>query len=318
MAKRKLSQHQQKRIQSAQDAASGSDENHMEGLVISHHGGKIIVEAVDGQLIECAVRSNLGAIVCGDRVVCESTGSNQYRVIAILTRENFLQRIDGFGAPKSVAANLSQLLVCLAVLPEPNLFLLDQYLISAEQQHIDAVIVLNKLDLLPVGTQDPFSLEAIYAPLGYKVLSVSVKSGLGMAQLRSVFDNHTSVLSGVSGVGKSSITQAMLPHENIKIAEISATSDEGRHTTRTSRLYHLPNHGHLIDTPGIRGFKPLLAGGEDRPISTGFREISDFAAQCHFSNCRHVNEPGCAVLDAVAQHKIAESRYQHYLKMLDA
>jgi ribosome biogenesis GTPase len=139
-----------------------------------------------------------------------------------------------------------------------------------------------------------------------------------MEQLRPVFDNHTSVLSGVSGVGKSSITQAMLPHENIKVAEISATSDEGRHTTRTSRLYHLAKHGHLIDTPGIRGFKPLLAEGEGMPISSGFREISNFAGDCRFSNCRHVNEPGCAVLDAVAQHKIAESRYQNYLKMLDA
>jgi ribosome biogenesis GTPase len=317
MAKRKLSQHQKKRIQSAQDSAS-SDENHMEGLVISHHGGKIIVESGDGQLIECAVRSNLGAIVCGDRVVCETTGRNQYRVIAILPRENFLQRIDGFGAPKSVAANISQLLVCLAVLPEPNLFLLDQYLISAEQQKVDAVIILNKLDLLPEQTQDPFSLESIYAPLGYKILCMSVKSGQGMDRLRSIFDHHTSVLSGVSGVGKSSITQAMLPHENIKIAEISASSDEGRHTTRTSRLYHLPNQGHLIDTPGIRGFNPLLAGSEGMPISAGFREISDFARQCRFSDCQHVNEPGCAVLDAVARHKIAESRYRHYLKMLDA
>jgi ribosome biogenesis GTPase len=109
----------------------------------------------------------------------------------------------------------------------------------------------------------------------------------------------------------------MLPHENIKIAEISASSDEGRHTTRTSRLYHLPNQGHLIDTPGIRGFNPLLAGSEGMPISAGFREISDFAAQCRFSNCRHLNEPECAVLDAVARHKIAESRYQNYLKMIN-
>lgn len=318
MAKRKLSQHQKKRIQSAQDAISSNDENHIEGLVISHHGGKIIVEAVEGELIECVVRSNLGAIVCGDRVICESTGNKEYRVIAILARENFLQRIDGFGAPKSVAANLSQLLICLSVLPEPNLFLLDQYLISAEQQNIDAAIILNKLDLLPAFTKDPFSLETIYVPLGYRVLPVSVKSGQGMDQLRSVFDNHTSVLSGVSGVGKSSITQVMLPHESIKIAEISATSDEGRHTTRTSRLYHLPKNGHLIDTPGVRGFKPLIAKGEGVSISTGFREIRAFATDCRFSNCRHVNEPECAVLDAVAQGKIADSRYQHYLKMLNA
>jgi len=314
VARRRLSQLQKNRIQQAQDAISLDDDNHIEGLVISHHGGKIIVETVDMQSIECRVRANLGTIVCGDRVACENTAANEYRVIAIRPRHNFLQRLDGFGQPKSVAANISQILICLAVKPEPNLFLLDQYLVSAEQQDIDAVIILNKVDLLTQQEQDPFCLESIYAPLGYTVLSISVKSGYGMDRLAAIFDNNSSVLSGVSGVGKSSITQVLLPDEEIKIADISEANEEGRHTTRTSRLYHLPNNGQLIDTPGVRGFNPLL--DQNKPLGDGFRDIHHFAAECRFNNCRHLNEPKCAVRSAVKSGEIADSRYQNYLKML--
>ena len=241
MARRKLSQHQKKRIQGAQDLAGSATVDSIDALVISHHGGKIVVEAPDGQLIKCAVKSNLGAIVCGDRVVCEQTGAAEFRVLAVRPRRNFLQRVDGFGHTKSVAANITQLLICLSIKPEPNLYLLDQYLLSAEQQNVEPVIILNKLDLLPELTEDPYALKAIYLPLGYTVLHLSVETGEGLEQLKSVFDHNYSVLSGVSGVGKSSITRALLPGIEIKIGIISAANEEGKHTTRTSRLYHLPN-----------------------------------------------------------------------------
>lgn len=316
MAKRKLSQHQKKRIQGAQDAISSDRTNHAEGLVISHHGGKIIVESEDRELIVCAVKSNLGIIVCGDIAVYEQTQEAEYRVIAIQPRNNLLQRVDGFGHLKSVAANLTQLLICLAVKPAPNLFLLDQYLLSAEQQKLSAVIVLNKADMLADDLADPFELESIYRPLGYKVLLASVKTSNGMDQLKSVLDHNTSVLSGVSGVGKSSITKALLPEIEIKVSEISEANEEGRHTTRTSRLYHLPNNGNLIDTPGVRGFNPVL---DDRiPVSAGFREIDRFSHQCRFSNCRHINEPSCAVVEAVSKGEIVDSRYRHYLRLVES
>jgi len=315
VARRKLSQHQKNRIQGAQDAISSSDEDHIEGLVISHHGGKIIVEDDNAKLIECSVKSNLGTIVCGDRVVCKIMDNAEFRVMAILPRKNFLQRTDGFGALKSVGANLTQILICLSVKPEPNLYLLDQYLISAEQQDINPVIILNKIDLLPADIKDPFRVESIYRPLGYKVLFTSVKSGQGMDSLISLFDHHTTILSGVSGVGKSSITQALLPLAKIKIRDISDANEEGRHTTRTSRLYHLENGGDLIDTPGVRGFNPVL--DPSSPISAGFREISDFSANCRFANCKHIKEPKCAVIEALSNGEIADTRYQHYLKMLN-
>lgn len=313
MARRRLSRHQKKRIDDAQQAHARADSNLIEGLVISHHGGKIVVEMTAQQLAECSVKSNLGSIVCGDRVVLEQTTDDNYRVLAIKPRENLLQRIDGFGQTKSVAANITQLLICLAVKPEPNFYLLDQYLLSAEQQDIEPVIVLNKIDLLDNGQSDPFGLQGIYANIGYRVITISVKTGRGLDELRSLFDENTSLLSGVSGVGKSSITAALLPEINIKIADISEANEEGRHTTRTSRLYHLPNDGHLIDTPGVRGFNPLLDGSQ--PVSVGFREIAEYGQNCRFANCRHINEPGCTVIKAVDSGEIADSRYQHFLRM---
>ena len=284
-----------------------------QGLVVSHQGGRILVELEPGNTIDCKIKSNLGSIVCGDRVAIEDGANNQHRVMAILERDNLLQRVDGFGQVRTVAANISQLLVCLAVTPEPNLFMLDQYLLSAEQQGIEATILINKIDLLDSAT-DPFDIETIYRPLNYKVLATSVKSGQGMTEFRQLLTGELSILSGVSGVGKSSLTSWLLPDEPIKIASISEANDEGRHTTRTSRLYHLSGGGDLIDTPGVRGFSPFIDG--ERPLAHGFREILQHSSACRFHNCQHLDEPNCAVVDAVARGEIAASRFNNYLKIL--
>ncbi len=313
MAKRRLSQRQKNRIQAAQQKVSESGE-HQHGIVVSHQGGRILVELESSITIDCKIKSNLGNIVCGDRVAIETIANKEHRVLAILSRDNLLQRIDGFGQVRAVAANISQLFVCLAVSPEPNLFLLDQYLLSAEQQQIEVCIVLNKIDLL-TGTNDPFELEHIYRPLGYRLVNTSVKSGLGMDVFTSLLPGQVSVLSGVSGVGKSSLTKWLIPDEEIKIASISEANEEGRHTTRASRLYHLPAGGDLIDTPGIRGFNPFV--DKDRPLAHGFREILEYSGDCRFHNCLHLNEPKCAVIAAVTAGLIAQSRYQNYVKMQD-
>jgi ribosome biogenesis GTPase len=312
MAKRKLSQQQKQRIEAAQSAYRQSD-SHQQGLVVSHQGGRILVELEPGTTIDCKIKSNLGSIVCGDQVAIEAGNNHEHRVMAILPRDNLLQRVDGFGQVRAVAANISQLLVCLAVAPEPNLFLLDQYLLSAEQQGIDAVILINKIDLLS-SHDDPFGIAGIYRPLGYEVICTSVKTDQGMREFRQMLTGHLSVLSGVSGVGKSSLTSYLLPDEPIKIANISEANEEGRHTTRTSRLYHLSDGGELIDTPGVRGFSPFVDNA--RPLAHGFREMLDAAGGCRFHNCQHLDEPDCAVIDAVSSGEIASSRYQNYLKML--
>ncbi len=312
MAKRRLSQQQKKRIEAAQSAYRHSD-NHQQGLVVSHQGGRILVELEPGILIDCKIKSNLGSIVCGDKVAIEAGTNEEHRVMAILPRENLLQRVDGFGQVRAVAANITQLLICLAVSPEPNLFLLDQYLLSAEQQGIEAVILINKIDLLP-STTDPFEIYSIYQPLGYDIICTSVETDQGMTEFRQRLIGQLSVLSGVSGVGKSSLTSYLLPNETIKIANISEANEEGRHTTRTSRLYHLTGGGELIDTPGVRGFSPFVDGA--RPLAHGFREMLEASGGCRFHNCQHLDEPNCAVIDGVSKGKITASRYQNYLKML--
>lgn len=312
MAKRRLSQQQKKRIQAAQHASSENDD-YAQGLVVSHQGGQVLVELEATQTIECKIKSNLGVIVCGDRVAIETTSQQEHRVIGITARENLLQRVDGFGQVRSVAANITQLFICLAARPEPNLFLLDQYLLSAEQQQIEACILFNKTDLADAQT-DPFGLRRIYLPLGYNMLETSIKTSAGMDLFSQLLLDQVSVLSGVSGVGKSSLTSWLLPREKIKIASISEANEEGRHTTRASRLYHLPGGGDLIDTPGVRGFSPFI--DKTRPLALGFREIGELGEQCRFHNCLHHNEPRCAVVAAVKSGEIALSRYQNYLKML--
>jgi ribosome biogenesis GTPase len=136
-----------------------------------------------------------------------------------------------------------------------------------------------------------------------------------MGEFKSLLPGHISVLGGVSGVGKSSLTKWLLPDTEIKIAQISEANEEGRHTTRASRLYHLPMGGDLIDTPGVRGFNPFI--DTERPLAQGFREIHENSERCRFHNCLHLNEPKCAVIEAVGEGRIAASRYQNYLKLLE-
>jgi len=313
MARRRLSHQQTRRIQKAQNAVDLDDIHNHRGLVISHRGGEVEVEAADGESVYCHIRTNLGAIVSGDRVVYR-VQDNSPAIIAIQPRDNLLQRQDGFGQVKNVAANVTQLLICLAIEPEPNRFLLDQYLLSAEQQNIHALIILNKTDLIDSPDMDPFQLKAIYEPLGYEVLHTSIKRDQNIQRLQQACIDQVNVISGVSGVGKSSLTKAILPGIDISIGEISEVNREGRHTTRTSRLYHLPLGGDLIDTPGVRGFNPVIDAS--RNIADGFTEIHKKAHECKFSNCRHLHEPKCAVIDAVEQGEIDSGRYDSYLKLM--
>ena len=316
MAKRKLSHQQKRRIQQAQQSIDLEHENTHLGFIISHHGGEVEVKpCAEGEPnIHCKLRTNLGNIVCGDQVFYRQQ-NNELSIISIKPRHNLLQRLDGFGNTKAVAANVTQLIICLSIEPEPNLFLLDQYLLSAEQQRINVVIVLNKIDLVSDETSDPFDLKKIYQPLGYDIIPTSIMQNRNIDVLQQHCVDHINVISGVSGVGKSSLTKAILPETDIPIGPISEVNKEGKHTTRTSRLYHLPLGGELIDTPGVRGFNPVY--DTSLSIASGFREIDRLAQLCRFSNCRHINEPKCAVLGALKNAEISQSRYDSYLKLLN-
>jgi len=315
MAKRKLSHQQKRRIENAQKSINLDDENTHQGLIISHHGGEVEVQP-DEQGIEnlhCKLRTNLGVIVCGDQVYYRQENTD-LSIIAIKPRQNLLQRLDGFGQLKAVAANVTQLLICLSIEPEPNLFLLDQYLLAAEQQQMDVLIVLNKIDLVNDQNSDPYDLKKTYQPMGYEVIHTSIMNNVNIDKLQQHCVDHINVISGVSGVGKSSITKAILPQTEIPIGPISEVNKEGKHTTRTSRLYHLPLGGLLIDTPGVRGFNPVFDAS--LPIASGFREINELAQSCQFSNCKHTHEPKCAVTNSLKLGEIAQYRYDNYLKLL--
>ncbi len=222
MAKRKLSHQQKRRIHKAQQSVNLNDENTHQGLVISHHGGEVEIQPKSDEYsnIHCKLRTNLGVIVCGDQVYYRKE-NNDLSIIAIKNRNNLLQRLDGFGQFKAVAANVTQLLICLSITPEPNLFLLDQYLLAAEQQQMDVVIVLNKIDLVENNNPDPFDLIKIYQPMGYEVIHTSIVKNINIDSLQKHCVDHINVISGVSGVGKSSITKAILPETDIPIGEIS-------------------------------------------------------------------------------------------------
>ena len=312
MSRRRLSRQQQQRIEAAQSADLKSLP---QGLVVSHRGGRILVETDQQDSLECKIKSNLGTIVCGDRVAIERSADGEHRVMAILPRDNLLQRVDGFGKVRAVASNISQLVICLAIKPEPNRLMLDQYLLCAEQQRINAVILVNKVDLAD-NPELPVEFADIYRAIGYDVIYTSTINGLGMDSFRQCLVDERTVLSGASGVGKSSLTAWLLPEENIKVADISEANEEGRHTTRTSTLYRLQTGGDLIDTPGVRGFNPFIDASS--PLDHGFREIYQHSKHCRFHNCRHAGEPGCAVVEATDAGLIDSARLDNYLKLLAA
>lgn len=309
---RKLSQQQRKRIATRQQAELKNPnlKDLEEALVISHRGQKVLVEDQQQQTLQCHFRPHLGALVSGDEVLIDR---KKKLVMVRKERRSFLQRRDGFGHQKPVAANIDQMLICLSVLPPPNLMLLDQYLAVAEANNIEATILLHKIDLLDMPAKDPFELIKVYAALGYRVLYTSLKQASGLNSLQPLLAQRNSILLGLSGVGKSSIIQALLPHEEIKVGAVSSHNEEGTHTTRSSSIYHLTEGGRLIDTPGVRGFTPILTREE---VSSGFREIQEYAAHCRFHNCRHQQEPGCAVLNALEHEQIHPTRYQHFQQIL--
>ncbi len=314
MAKRRLSQRQKSRIRENQQAAQTTGDS-LAALVIAHHGKQAKLELGDGSVVDSHIKTNLGSLVCGDRVSVELTSNDEYRIQSLVERDNLLERLDGFGQPRALAANITQLIVCLAASPPPNLLLLDQYLLTAEQLGLSAIILLNKSDLMQAAEQFD-NIHTIYRPLNYPIIESCALSGSGLDELQNALQNNTSVISGVSGVGKSSITQKLVPDVDIRISEISAANEEGRHTTRTSHLYHLPGGGQLIDTPGIRSFNPAPVAGI--PVANGFREIAEKAVLCQFHNCLHLVEPKCAIRSAVESGEISESRYQHYLKLMES
>lgn len=302
---------------------SGSLSSEQQGLVICRYSRHFEVEALEGDdrgaIHQCVSRANLGSIVAGDQVVWRA-GEGQTGVIeSRLQRSSVLERPDNFGRLKAVAANIDQMLIIIAVEPQPQPNLIDRYLVAAELMNIRPVIVLNKADLITAENQPELdALLLLYQQLGYRTEKI-VSSRHQLPQLEelpSIVTHHTSIVVGQSGVGKSSLINTLLPEAQLAVGELSASSGEGTHTTTQAKLFHLPNGGQLIDSPGIRDFG--LWHIDQQQLQHGFVEIARLLGSCRFRDCKHENEPGCAVLSAVESGAIGKQRFNSFLRIKEA
>jgi len=284
------------------------------GIVISNFGQQLDIEALEGKdqgkVFRCFQRSNIDSLVTGDYVIWQE-GDPVGVVIAALPRENFLERPSSLGELRPIAANIDQLIIVVAPAPEPFANLIDRYLVAAEHYCITPILLMNKADLIDEHNREQLEdLLSVYDDIGYSVLTVCARTGEGIPSLKVLLDDKTSVFVGQSGVGKSALVNTLLPDANTEEGALSEARDKGRHTTTSARLYHFPEGGDLIDSPGIREFH--LEHLDNDTLLTGFIEFRPYLGNCRFRDCRHDREPGCALKNAVEQEDIHPRRMESY------
>jgi len=280
------------------------------GLVISHLGKGIAVE-VNNNIILCQTRRKLAMVAAGDQVEITIVAKDQGRIESLLPRHSLLERPSKGDKTRPVAANIDQVFVVFATQPYCDFLLIDQYLAICENRNIKPRLIYNKSDL---EAEDYIEQELkTYLALDYKLFRVSATNNAGMETLQRELTDKISIFTGQSGVGKSSLTNTLIPDKELKTNTVSAITKHGRHTTTAATLYHLPDGGDLIDSPGVAIFG--LAGLSENQLAYGFREFQVYIDQCQFNNCRHLKDKGCAVRQAVEQGDISQSRYQRFLKL---
>ena len=306
------------------------------GLVIKNTGFWYTVLTDDGSTVECKVKGNFrlkgirstNPVAVGDRVelieqTAEGAGAEHFFwITAIEDRRNYIIRRSQNLSKQShiLAANVDQAFLIVTVnYPETSLTFIDRFLASAEAYNVPVVLVFNKTDLLDEDErrlQD--GIMRLYDTVGYRCVAISAETGEGVDMLHQMLDGRITLLSGNSGVGKSTLINRLIPDAHLRTAEISDAHNTGTHTTTFSemlRLESLSEGTYIIDTPGIKGFGTFDMEPEE--ITSYFKEIFHFSQHCRFNNCTHTHEPGCAVLEALESHYIAQSRYQSYLSMLN-
>ncbi|MDD5181519.1 MAG: ribosome small subunit-dependent GTPase A, partial [Gallionellaceae bacterium] len=278
--------------------------NTIQGQVVAAFSRQYLVELPGGELLPCLTRGKKSEVACGDIVGIQRTGDAQGVIENILPRKTLLYRSVAH-REKLIAANVTQLIVVVAAEPSFDDELLARCLVAAHDQQLDTLIVLNKCDLAEQAGAARAQLEP-YRAIGYSVLELSAKESA--APLLPWLQGRTSVLVGQSGMGKSTLINALLPDAQVATREISTALDSGKHTTTHARLYHLNADSHLIDCPGVQAFglHHLTFGG----IEEGFAEFAAYRGQCRFNNCHHTHEPGCALRKAAEEGKINARRLQ--------
>ena len=285
------------------------------GLVIVNYGKNQLVETTSGDIINCVARRGLPQIVCGDEVDWLSTGNGSGVIETISPRRTVLHRANGSNGQRPLVANIDQVVIEAALEPALDYFLIDKYCVAAELAQTEPLIIINKSDLLQDEDRERINaLISEYRDIGYTTLLTSALKNTGIEAFIASLSGKTSILVGQSGVGKSSLIKRLLPHRDIDIGKLSAASGLGKHTTTSTTLYHLPQGGRLIDSPGVRDFH--LARVPDEELGHGFREFRPYLGQCRFNNCRHLSEPGCAINAAVAEGRILERRMASYRRLM--
>lgn len=281
----------------------------------------------DGNIVESKIKGNFrlkgirstNPVAVGDRVEIIRNQEGTAFISAIEDRRNYIIRKSQNLSKQShiIAANVDQAFLIVTVnYPQTSTTFIDRFLASAEAYSVPVVLVFNKTDLLSEEErhyQD--MMMTLYETVGYQCVAISAEKGDGVDTLLPLLHDKITLLSGNSGVGKSTLINRILPGVNLRTAEISDSHNTGMHTTTFSEMLQLPNGGYIIDTPGIKGFGTFNMEPEE--ISGFFKEIFRFSKDCRFNNCTHTHEPGCAVIKAVEDHYIAASRYQSYLSMLN-
>jgi ribosome biogenesis GTPase / thiamine phosphate phosphatase len=279
------------------------------GTVLASYGRGVLVQAA-GETLHCALSGRKQRVVCGDRVAwAYPPAADGPSIQSVEPRRNLIERIDARGRAEPVASNIDRLAIVVATEPAPDWFLVDRYWAGAVLKDLDGLLIVNKLDL---GTQPLQPELENYRDLQLNCIEVSSQSGAGIPQLKRMLAGGVTLLVGQSGVGKSSLVNALAPAAAAQTAELTR-DDEGRHTTTTSRWYELDTDSAIIDAPGVRDFAPPAS--LVRAAERGFVEIHLIGVNCRFNDCRHLEEPGCAVRSAVAASQIAARRYESYRRL---
>jgi ribosome biogenesis GTPase len=299
----------------------------MRGLVIKNTGSWYLVKTDDGRYVECKIKGNFrlkgikstNPVVVGDYVQIVDNNDNAAFITEIEDRKNYIVRRASNLSKQShiLAANLDQCMLLVTVnYPETSTTFIDRFLASAEAYRVPVKLIFNKVDKY---SQDEVNymdaLINLYKNIGYECFKISAKENIGLDEINRELNGKVTLLSGNSGVGKSTLINAILPEESQKTREISVMHNKGMHTTTYSEMFSVDGEGYIIDTPGIKGFGSFDMDEEE--MSHYFKEIFKFSADCKYGNCTHRHEPGCAVIKAVEDHYISQSRYNSYLNMLE-
>lgn len=299
----------------------------MHGLIIKNTGSWYTVKTDDGRIVESKVKGNFrlkgirstSPVAVGDYVDIIMNAEGTALISAIDDRKNYIIRKASNLSKQSqiIAANLDLALLVITIKqPETSTTFIDRFLAGAEAYRVPVVLVFNKTDLLNDDERRyQQQMVELYETIGYPCVEISAETGMGITQLQSLLIQKVTLVSGNSGVGKSTLINAIIPHADQRTAEISNAHGTGMHTTTFSEMIELTEGGYLIDTPGIKGFGTFDIEREE--LTSYFKEIFKFSKDCRFNNCTHTHEPGCAVIQAVENHYISSSRYQSYLNMLE-